>query len=159
MVDIDRLYILFLTSKKLKRRVCAQKWINMTMKYLALLCDVCSDSELEETEFYKKYGNMIERHRDAFHAPVDRYIINAAWKHPEINLPVKYGKGKRDRTYRDAAENVTAWSRWECKEYCQFQRSLSTFVKKEGKYKNVLDWENEAWISEAEKNNYPQKEV
>lgn len=133
----------------------AQKWVNMTMKYITLLYDICSKCELKNSKFFNKYRRAVEKHRDALHAPVDRYIINAAWNCQQISLPLKKEeeKGKRLNRYKDPSDYVKAWSKWNCVDYCKFQNSLRAVLQNEHPGKKVLAWENEVWILEAEKIN------
>ena len=88
----------------------AQKWVNMTMKYLTLLSDVCSNSELEESDFYMNIGKKLSSFRNFLHAPVDRFIINAAWNCPQISLPLKedVDNGKRIKKYKNPSDYVEA---------------------------------------------------
>lgn len=127
----------------------AQKWVNMTMKYMDLLCDLCIVCGLQNSKFYQAYGEMVNSCKESFHAPVDRYIINAAWKYPKVYLPLKVDNEKRNNEYANPSDYVMAWSKWECRDYCQFQRSLREVVR--NNHQKVLSWEKDVWIFEAEK--------
>lgn len=105
----------------------AQKWVNMTMKYLWLL------GLLDDAFDYKK-----------LHIPIDSYIIDIMWKADDynINLPCKSENVNREYKYAKPSDYVIGWSRWNDKMYKDFQDSLKgTFS---------LDWENDAWIKQAE---------
>lgn len=116
----------------------AQKWLNMTMKYLYLMCGIFA----ENTPFMKGIGNKVMELSEYLHIPVDRYIIEAVWDNKKVELPMK-DKKQRDRNYKNPAENVEAWSTWHENEYNKFQKTLDF------KNKHPLDWENEAWIKVA----------
>lgn len=126
----------------------AQKWINMTMKYMVVTTDLCAmlGGDWSASAFYRQYGGAITARRQSFHAPVDRYIINAAWAQSEkIALPLKEN-ADRSRSYKTPAEYVKPWSRWERGEYKAFRKSLAEQLP-DGK--TPLDWEARAWIDKA----------
>ena len=80
----------------------AQKWVNMTMKYMWLL-------GIWDEEF--------KRVIDKIHVPVDSYIIEAVRQ--RINL--------KEGTEIDLP--TTAWSNWNHEEYIKFQRELRKSVE------------------------------
>jgi hypothetical protein len=127
----------------------AQKWVNMTMKYLMITADLCAlliDSD-QDSAFMKQYGEMTAKHRCAFHAPVDRYIIDAAGiAFTDIVLPTEK-KSLHNRRY--PSDYVTPWSRWDLITYRRFYVSLRKNLKDE----RPLDWEGPAWIEAAKRKN------
>lgn len=92
----------------------AQKWINMTMKYL--LC----------------FGfQKVVDHKQYLHAPVDTYVVEAAFNE-----------------YKISKEGLLPWSKIGCegqKEelYFKFQEALKNAV--ESKYGSAIKWEFSAW--------------
>lgn len=106
----------------------AQKWLNMTLKYMWLLGLL--DGKIK-TEF--------------LHVPVDSYIIKEVWKNNKIELPIT--KTRQDGS-RGAysSEKVVSWSNWGYDEYKKFQNSLKDSLKDEIRIK----WEHYAWIENAE---------
>lgn len=127
----------------------AQKWVNMTMKYMTILCDICDEMELYNSPFYKAFGKTINALRNRFHSPVDRYIIDAAWLYcTDIVMPLKENKSiRRNYPYSIPSEYVKPWSQWNCIEYCKFRKSLVKCLNGQSE----LDWESVAWINKAEK--------
>ncbi|MFQ9115662.1 hypothetical protein [uncultured Eubacterium sp.] len=114
----------------------AQKWLNMTLKYMWL-------TGIWESEF--NTGNLLPE----LHVPVDRYIIEAVWKNKNITLPLK--GVNRNKDYKHPADKVEAWSKWEGSDYDKFQESLKQELKKEGMI--PILWENSKWIEIAKKRN------
>lgn len=108
----------------------AQKWLNMTLKYMWLI-------GLWEKE--------LENILPMLHVPVDNIIIKEAWKDNTITLPCD--ENKRKLNYKE--EYVERWSKWEYKEYREFQRSLrdSRLLGK----KTPIEWENEIWMQGSNK--------
>ena len=125
----------------------AQKWVNMTMKYLCVLKSVC-----------QAYGKdilpwMTDDLEHQLHIPVDSYIMEAAAANETISVKRKTvdfayglsillpGNSKDDVPYSSAKP----WSKWEKSEYERFRAQL------EGKIleKSPLDWEGPAWIEIA----------
>lgn len=115
----------------------AQKWLNMTIKYMYLM------------GFWKKEFENIEK---VLHVPVDSYIIQAVWNKECIELPLIKEKLRQDGTrgaYSD--EKVKSWSKWDDTMYDNFQTSLKNYLKIMPQYKTPLEWEAEAWIKVAKK--------
>ena len=125
----------------------AQKWLNMTMKYMWL-------TGLWKDEFAKLMP--------VIHIPVDSFIIEAIWhekfdedsngwinqdsvKKLSVVLPCKNERVKNEkRRYKYASEKVKAWSQWDYKEYEDFQISLRKWCESQ---KTIpLLWEGPAWI-------------
>lgn len=108
----------------------AQKWVNMTLKYLWLL-GILPDCIKEEN----------------LHIPVDSFIIDALWKNKDITLPLKSGnKKQRDSSYSQPSNYVNPWSQWEYgKDYKPFRNSIQ-----ETNYNYNLSWENKEWIKMSE---------
>ena len=99
----------------------AQKWINMTIKYLWL---------------FGMLPNCIKE-KD-LHIPVDSFIIDALWKDHNVKFPVKENKS-RERDYSQPSSYVKPWSQWNYEDYQSFHKSI-----KGTKY--TLTWENNEWI-------------
>ncbi len=137
----------------------AQKWINMALKYMAIIRDLCKTlpDSLISAPFNQEYGQLIDSRREEFHVPVDRYIINAAGKQSDnIPLPSKSDENtlNREKHYKTLSDYVLPWSRWDDESvYKNFQIKLSNSIKEDAKYLNPLDWESRSWIDEAEKTN------
>lgn len=131
----------------------AQKWVNMTMKYLCVIKSV-----------FKVYGkeahlDFLDAWEKDLHIPIDGYILEAA-----VSKEIKY----KDTTYghglempipgKEEGKNVTSyndkvlpWSKWEEKHYRDFADKLrETVMEMEGN-ESPLDWEGPAWIAVAQK--------
>lgn len=125
----------------------AQKWLNMTLKYMWLL-------GLWKEEF--------ENVLPFLHVPVDSFIIEAVWHEgqPEndkeqlinqkfddwsIVLPCD----KKDRRGKYNQDKIIPWSKWTYNEYYKFQKDIRESPLLDGMYPIV--WEGPAWSSIAEK--------
>lgn len=121
----------------------AQKWLNMTMKYMWL-------TGLWKDEF--------DRLLPMLHIPVDSFIIEAVWHEGfeedgrgwikdedvqklSVNLPCE--NTKRKGKYAD--DKTVSWSKWNDSEYINFQTSLRSWCKDEA----PIIWEGRAWIKIA----------
>lgn len=127
----------------------AQKWLNMTMKYMWLL-------GLWEKEF--------EEIKDVLHVPVDDFIIEAVWHEGQaendkgqvcedtkwsIKLPLCDDNKPNTRKNKYNSENIVRWSKWNCDEYIAFQSTLRNSSLLQGK--SPIEWECSAWIEIAKK--------
>ena len=102
----------------------AQKWVNMTLKYLWLL------------------GVLPEHIKPEYlHAPVDSFIIEAAKSND-----TKYGlQISKCPIAKDA------WSKWNSEDgYLEFQHTVAEKAKSKG-FDNALQWEVTAWFEIAKK--------
>ena len=103
----------------------AQKWLNMTMKYMLIM---------------EKWDSQMQSMRNQLHVPVDDYIMEAASDELHIYIPYKngeegnYNKGK-----------VKPWSQWDYDEYKKFQDDIRSAVA------CPIEWEGPAWIKVAQK--------
>lgn len=104
----------------------AQKWVNMTMKYLWLLGLLNNTVACNE-----------------LHIPIDSFIIDAMWSDQNVNLPLRPENGDRSKTYAKPSDHVLGWSQWDDIMYGDFRSGLPE--------KYSLCWENDAWIEQAEK--------
>lgn len=104
----------------------AQKWVNMTMKYLWMLELLPDNLNVEEV-----------------HIPIDSFIIDAMWSDQNVNLPLRPENGDRSKTYAKPSDHVLGWSQWDDIMYGAFRSGLPE--------KYSLCWENDAWIEQAEK--------
>ena len=112
----------------------AQKWVNMTMKYLFIIETVLETGSL----------SAIIQLSDVLHVPVDSYIIQNVWEDTDIVLPIiKTLKDGSRGTY--SSGKITSWSKWKENEYIDFKESM--------KHKEPLPfaWEGPAWIAQAKK--------
>ena len=102
----------------------AQKWINMTLKYLWLL-DLLPKSINEKD----------------IHVPVDGYIIEAATYNCSNHA---------DKLEITLDITKIPWSDWEdSNDYQKFQDQIREKIS--GKYNSSIEWESKAWIEVAKK--------
>lgn len=109
----------------------AQKWLNMTLKYVIILSEV---------GIIKNLKNI----RPFLHVPVDRYIIKAAKTNDKAE---SYGLGIADISSKN-------WSAWKYEDYIDFQNKIRDKIRNNGSLSEGYTpfyWENEAWIAVAEK--------
>ena len=102
----------------------AQKWVNMTLKYLWLIGKI-DDIELD--------------------IPIDSYIMEAASEELKIELP----RDNKSVTYGEYTSTTMPWSKLSKHEYDELQNAIKTQLKKDDKI--PMQWENEAWIRISEK--------
>jgi len=118
----------------------AQKWVNMTIKYLWVLGML--PNSIKEKDL---------------HIPVDSFIIDALYKGKEkddnIDFPKIEGKKlKEGKYYEQPSSYFKPWSKWEKDEYYEtFHDSIK------GKKYN-LSWENIKWIESAERRKRKERE-
>lgn len=97
----------------------AQKWLNMTIKYIWLL-------GLRKEQF--------DRLIPVIHVPVDRYVMKAA-SEAGISLLRKDGQSKEYH-----ADKSVSWSQWDYGTYIKFQHDLRH------RYPAPIIWEGPEWI-------------
>lgn len=99
----------------------AQKWVNMTMKYIYI---VYSLRLLED-----QGADALNKYIKDFHAPIDSYIL----------------EGLKYTDLYDQIESST-WSKWQ--DYCKYMNLQYILRKRYGSDKEtVLDWENSLWTA------------
>lgn len=103
----------------------AQKWLNMTLKYLWLM-----DLLPEEIS------------SGSLHVPIDSYILDALKDEPLF---------KNKNLIKASKYNEQAWSAMSEDDYEELQREISNMAKK--KNKSPIKWEGTAWIKIASKGN------
>lgn len=107
----------------------AQKWLNMTLKYMLIMG--VWDEDIREK---KKY----------FHVPVDSFTMEAA-SAEGIKIPHKIIAGSRIGAYSEYRSRV--WSQWGKEEYSEFQKALREKLSENNIY--PMEWELSAWIDIA----------
>lgn len=110
----------------------AQKWINMSLKYLWLL------------------GMIPEEENDLLEAPIDSFIINAAnFENKELLFPIDIDNptDSDNKEYHSLCGNTMPWSKLDETEYNFIQEQ----VKKISSNQTVIEWECNAWINASER--------
>lgn len=100
----------------------AQKWLNMTMKYLYILSEF-----FPERDICKKVASI----SNELHVPLDSYIIHSAEKELEISAEEYLDIGK--------------WSKInDYEKYMEYQKAI-----RKNSSLDPIDWEGPAWIKVA----------
>ena len=129
----------------------AQKIVNMTMKYLAMLIEVFSVFD-ENRDIVIVYGKLFDKIYKYLHSPVDSFIIEAVWNRDEEidGIPYIYEKLNKNKPGAYSSEKYISWSKWEDKEvYDNFKNLIFEIANKENKC--PLDWEGTNWIEISKK--------
>lgn len=132
----------------------AQKWINMTMKYLCVIASVlklCNNDERGSKEYCDYFDNEISEHEEFLHIPIDSFILEfisrsdkkkdkflGEW---QIKIPMKE-KCKVETGY--FSDNSLPWSKYE--DYDQYNGLQNSVKENIPKNESLFDWENNAWI-------------
>lgn len=130
----------------------AQKWVNMTLKYLYMLYPLYAACD-RGCAFCETYGEMIKRYRRDFHVPVDSYIMEDIWDDPKLweKIPGRDDEVgpfplRKKHTGKYDTEKVIPWSQWKEPEYTDFRKKTQEKVTD-----SPLDWEGPTWIKIAKR--------
>lgn len=111
----------------------AQKWINMTIKYMLMF------------DCFRDYRRNYE---EKLHVPVDSYVIKAAKKLQK--------KLKEKNLGIDIKFPANVWSKLKVDEYINFQKTLKCALEKladiepnKSEYKSRYKWEEKEWVEIA----------
>ncbi len=141
----------------------AQKWVNMTLKYLCVMNAILK-SNSESHEFCKEYSGKLYDIERCLHVPIDSFILEAAGSKTgdySLDLKIPHKNENEFRSY--SGSGSLPWSRWDPKDWGEKENYYLTFQKEiEKKCKGVkrngenaamtpLEWENNAWIEVAKK--------
>lgn len=124
----------------------AQKWVNMTLKYMDLLVSM---------GMLKSYKDLIEKNRSKFHIPIDSYILYALWNDEGITnelkekFPCDKEKYPHNSEHNHALYKVTGWSNWSS--YDIYKDFKNDVIEKLKTMEDPFDYENEIWIEEAKR--------
>lgn len=127
----------------------AQKWVNMTMKYLFVLKSIFAKYKKDKQIFSWLQDGLEQQ----LHIPVDSYIMEAVAAGKTISvkrkprdfshgLDAKVLPGKRGGM--GGYSSAKAWSTWKKGHYTDFRREIAGKIKG-----SPLDWEGPAWIEMA----------
>ena len=126
-----------LNNKSLFTYGNAQKWINMTMKYLYIISGILEDNKSQKWK-------VIDSLTNAYHIPIDNYIIESQWsnswnKEADIPIPITYKFKCQDTIGDFSTTKYKSWSQWDQKEYDDFQGVL--IKKAASEHKAPIEWE------------------
>lgn len=121
----------------------AQKWVNMTMKNLYVICNAFLASG-KENDMVKAINSI----SNEMHIPIDSYILEAVWNDEEFihsnskdKLPIVEERMLKDGSYGAySSEKIKPWSQWNEIEYYTFMQEVKK-VKAD-----PIDWECNSWI-------------
>lgn len=123
----------------------AQKWVNMTIKYMRVT---------------EKWKDKLDKLMNVLHIPVDSYILQGVWDDEHLELEDKEDilkqVSKKDvdvkarlrlkKNFND--QWFDPWSKWEEDQYISFQKNLRNKLNN-----NQFAWEGKTWIEIAKKRN------
>ena len=116
----------------------AQKWVNMTMKYLGVILTIFAESK-DKNDFVT-FHESFQAVESYLHVPIDGYILEYVSNKKYSNVePIDIAKKEN--------KNNLAWSKYEKDDYQKLQISIKEMYINEPTF--PLDWENEAWIKVA----------
>ena len=140
----------------------AQKWLNMTIKYLFIVNSVMEMLGAAE-DFRKFYRNKFEKFEGYFHVPIDSYIIKSLWDEKAAVgetsewLSLKEGKTlKNDTLGAYSTDKYTVWSQFDAGDYKKVKEHIADKIAEEGV--SPMRWENEKWIGVAKEKEEKKKE-
>ena len=134
----------------------AQKWLNMSLKYLSVVYSILKITENQDHDFVKFYEEHNTNYEKFFHIPIDSYICDAlAWSKiaginqddTSLHMPSKTNSKPRKDFSEIASpydDYIQSWSTWTEDQYTTFMEAL-----KEEHPACDLDWETSAWIEVA----------
>lgn len=125
----------------------AQKWVNMSLKYLTILSDI--EGVKWGSEEITKILNRVESSKQYLHVPIDRFVIDELWQNKKIILPLKDENVKRDFDYKNPHEYVIGWSTWNVEQYVSTSESIKRWSKLEGF--DLYEWESKKWIESSKR--------
>ena len=119
----------------------AQKWLNMSLKYLYLLSGISNPSG----EGVLNRISVVRKYRTQLHVPIDSYIIDVLWEKRVKSLPVKEGVHvDRNKSYSVPSDYIKGWSNWNDDEYLIVSKEVRSLCES-----NPIEWETEQWIKRA----------
>ncbi len=122
----------------------AQKWVNMTMKYLGVILTIFSEYN-NTHDFVNTYKNSFQAIEPSLHIPIDGYILEYVSKEKYIK---EFSKVEPIDIDKKENNNNLAWSKYEEVNYKTLQNNIKEKFINETTF--PLDWENEAWIKVAQ---------
>lgn len=135
----------------------AQKWVNMTMKYLYILSEIFHKFNFNKDCNFEDYYDRIGKLYEELQVPVDSFIIESIWDEKKQIKGIPYYNNKLNKATdsngnripgKYNSEKVVPWSKWTDTEYKKFQEHLPEVFEN---HQSPLDWEHKAWIKIAKK--------
>lgn len=160
----------------------AQKWINMTLKYLYMFYsvgesevgkDIFVNDEYKDLDLTYQLDNntkaIVEKTYKFYHVPLDNYILKRVYElkniFPESETLEKVKINKDGTTYKlKCGDKQYAWSKLPfddkeegCEAYNSLQSALRDLAREQNKC--ALEWEFSNWIIGAVKEQYSKNRV
>lgn len=135
----------------------AQKLVNMTLKYIYLLCRLYEDGfdeDFEDSEFAEAFLDVCFTHSKKFHIPLDSYMLKAIAASPDQPLRKDGNEGDICGLGIDGkAYHIDAWSKLDDYDaYIKYQlaiRESKIFKNERFLSYGPIDWEISAWIQQS----------
>lgn len=151
-IDYDNKHSILCTDLKILYDNCAnsryefsygvaQKWVNMTMKYLGVILTIFSEYNNTHV-FVNTCKNSFQAIEHSLHVPIDGYILEYVSNKKYSNVePINIAKKEN--------KNNLAWSKYKEENYKTLQKNIKEkFIQEKA---SPLDWENKAWIDVAKR--------
>lgn len=108
----------------------AQKWVNMTLKYMFIT---------------EKWPECFENIKCFLHAPIDNYILEGVWNEKWIDVLEIVNIKEFDVEKKFDSDKFKPWSKWNQELYKKFIKCLRNKVKNQ----NLIEWETKTWLDVA----------
>lgn len=110
----------------------AQKWVNMTLKYMFIT---------------EKWPECFENIKCFLHVPIDNYILEGIWNEEWIDVLEIVKKENRciNLEKKFNSDKFKPWSQWDKDRYKVFIDCLRDKVKNQ----SLIEWETRTWIDVA----------
>lgn len=134
----------------------AQKWLNMTVKYLFIVNSVMEMLEAAKG-FCNFYENKFEPYEQKFHVPIDSFIIESLWDNKDtVEETSKWLHIYKEKTPKRnkgtlgtySTEKYKVWSRFEEEDYRKAKKHIDGKISEGGV--SPMEWENDSWIRVAQ---------
>lgn len=137
----------------------AQKWVNMTMKYLCIILSVLKEHKAGHV-FVNEYKEKLTDSESCLHVPLDSFILECIAQAQDKKKPGSVGfslsiprKNGMEGSY---SSDSLPWSRYDSEEgewtdYEDSYHKLQKEIKEQiGDNQCPLDWEGKVWIEIAQ---------
>jgi hypothetical protein len=130
----------------------AQKWLNMTIKYLFIV-NLAMEMLGAAEDFRDFYRRKFKDFEGYFHVPIYRYIIESLWKKEDTVEDTSKWLCLKEKTRKDgtlgaySADKHKVWSQFNEVDYQKVKKHIDDKISEEGV--SPMRWENEKWIGVA----------
>ena len=130
----------------------AQKWLNMTIKYLFIV-NLAMEMLGAAEDFRDFYRRKFKDFEGYFHVPIYRYIIESLCKREDTVKETKKWLCLKEKTRKDgtleaySTDKHKVWSQFNEGDYQKVKKHIDDKISEEGV--SPMKWENEKWIGVA----------